>query len=139
MQNRAGTWLCSQLEAVNQRESGLRQIRHASPPVPGAAAWGWARSSITSAAASGAASSFVPRQAQCRCLASALVTNPSLVTVSSVPVLNPRRNVVLIGWLLSQLPRVGGHKALERCGKKAFLAQAGAAWHSGGDGEAASS
>ena len=53
--------------------------------------------------------------------------------------MNPRRNVVLVVWLLAQLPRVGGHKALERHGKKAFLAQAGAAWHGGGDGEAASS
>lgn len=42
-------------------------------------------------------------------------------------------------WLLPWLPRVGGHKALARRGKKAFLAQAGAAWHGGGDGEAASS
>lgn len=43
------------------------------------------------------------------------------------------------GRLLPRLPRVGGHKAQEWRGKEAFLAQAGAAWHGGGDGGAASS
>lgn len=93
----------------------------------------------------------MPCQARCRCLVSALkdaggdCNKPLSYNRSfGAAALNPRRNVVLTGrppprWVLPRLPRVGGHKALERRGKKAFLAQAAAAQHGGGDGEAASS